>query len=73
MAVEIKGGATTNEAEVNTSNQLQVITGFADSPATVGAIRLFSENDPGATPADAFLVSPETDSDYRHRMTQYSQ
>ena len=73
MAVEIKGGATTNEAEVNTSNQLQVITGFADSPATVGAIRLFSENDPGATPADAFLVSPETDSDYRLRMSQDSQ
>lgn len=67
MAVEIKGGASNNEAEVNSNSQLQVVTGFSDAPETIGGIRIFSENDPGATPSDAFLVSPESDSDFRLR------
>jgi len=69
MAIEIKGGATTNEVEVNETNQLQVITGQASSPATVGGIRIFSENDTGEVTGDATLKSPETDQDYRLRMS----
>lgn len=69
MAIEIKGGATTNEVEVNASNQLQVITGQAESPATVGGIRVFSENDAGDITGEATLKSPETDGDYRIRVS----
>lgn len=69
MAIEIKGGASTNEVEVNASNQLQVITGQAETPSTVGAIRIFSENDAGDITGDALLKAPETDGDYRIRVS----
>ena len=40
----------------------------ATTPARVGALRIFSENDAGATTGTAYLKSPETSSDYRLRV-----
>lgn len=73
MAIEIKGGATTNEAEVNSSNQLLVALGQASTPATVGAVRMFSENDAGDETGTAHILSPETDGDYRLRVSSDQQ
>lgn len=50
------------------SNGVPVFTGDAATPAGVGAVRMFSENDPGAVTGVPYLKSPETSSDYRLRV-----
>lgn len=40
----------------------------AATPARVGAVRMFSENDAGVSTGAAYLKSPETSSDYRLRV-----
>lgn len=66
----IEGNTSGNVAEVNASNQLKVVpeTDVATNPGNVGAVRLFSENDPGEITGTAYLKSPETSSDYRLRV-----
>jgi hypothetical protein len=51
------------------TNGVPVFTGDASaSPAGVGAMRLFSENDPGTLTGTPYLKSPETSVDYRLRV-----
>jgi hypothetical protein len=68
MAI-IEGGSSGNLAEVTTGNLLKVITetNVAANPANVGAVRMFSENDPGTATGTALLRSPESSLDFRLR------
>jgi hypothetical protein len=50
------------------TNGVPVFTGNAASPAGVGAVRMFSENDPGDILGTPSLSSPETSQDYRLRV-----
>ena len=58
-------------AEVTASRQLKAILPDGSTPADVGAVRLFSENDPGAITGAPYLYSPETDKDFRLRVARY--
>jgi hypothetical protein len=66
----IVGALSGTGADVNASRQLKVVpeTDAAANPDNVGALKLFSENDPGAITGDAYLKSPETSADYRMRV-----
>lgn len=67
MSVSLIGKDGTGIATA--TNGVPVFTGDAtNSPAGVGAVRLFSENDNGTVTGDAYLKSPETSSDYRLRV-----
>lgn len=70
MGVKIVGSTSGNIAEVNASNQLKVIpeTNVSSNPGNVGAVRFFSENDPGTQTGTALLRSPETSMDWRLRV-----
>ena len=70
MALDTKIVGTTsgNGAEVTASNQVKVILPTGGTPADVGAVRTFSENDPGTKTGAAYLKSPETSGDYRLRV-----
>jgi hypothetical protein len=63
-------GAGGVEVETNAAGQLHITaeTNVATNPGNVGAIRVFSENDPGAVTGEAYLKSPETSTDYRLRV-----
>lgn len=67
MAV-IEGGISANLAEVDANNRMKVNLDTGANPAQVGGVRFFSENDA----ASNYLVSPETDDDYRLRTAQES-
>lgn len=67
MAV-IEGIVSSNGAEVDANNRLKVNLDTGANPAQVGGVRFFSENDA----ASDFLVSPETDADYRLRIANES-
>jgi len=73
MSIVIKSGVGTNEANVDDNKQLKVVTGQASNPASVGAIRTFSENDDGSVTGEAQLYSPETDDDFRLRVANDNQ
>jgi hypothetical protein len=67
MSISSIGKDGTNIATI--SNGLPVFTGdAAASPAGVGAVRLFTENDPGTVTGTPYLLSPETSSDFRLRV-----
>ena len=68
--IRVEGNTSGNVAEVNTGNQLLVVSGTdaAGTPAGVGGARNFSENDSGGLTGTAALVSPEVDIDYRIRV-----
>ena len=70
--IRVEGNTSGNVAEVNSSNQLKVVgeTNVASNPGNVGAVRLFSESDPGAVTGVALLLSPEVSGDYRLRVGQ---
>ena len=69
MSVSLIGKDGTNIA--TTTNGVPVFTGDANvSPAGVGAIRSYSENDSGSITGAVYLASPETTSDYRLRSVQ---
>jgi hypothetical protein len=62
---------------VNSATGLEVSSGHAKvqlasaaTPAMVGAVRIFSENDSGDATGTAYLASPETDQDARLRVSQ---
>ena len=65
MSVSLIGKDGTNIA--TTTNGVPVFTGDAASPAGVGAVRMFSENDSGSITGTAALISPETTNDFRLR------
>jgi len=67
MSISVIGKDGTNIATI--TNGVPVFTGDATvSPAGVGAVRMFSENDAGALTGTPYLKSPETSSDYRLRV-----
>ncbi len=68
----IVGALSGTGADVNASRQLKVITEVdaTTNPGNVGGARTFSENDQGLISGSAFLLSPETDNDYRIRVSQ---
>lgn len=61
-------GSTGNQLEVDGSGQALVRLPTASTPANVGGVRLFSENDPGDVLGTPSLASPETDQDSRLRV-----
>ena len=65
MAI-IEGIVSANGAEVDANNRLKVNLDTGANPAQVGGVRFFSENDADSN----YLVSPETDNDYRLRVAQ---
>lgn len=71
MAVIDSGNDAAGKANVTANYDLQVALPDATAPARVGGIRVFSENDTGTVMgADAWLVSPEADLDFRQRASQ---
>jgi len=65
MSVSLIGKDGTNIATI--TNGVPVFTGDAASPAGVGSLRMFSENDAGTVTGTPALASPETTNDYRLR------
>lgn len=63
----IKSGSDSNVADVTSAKRLKTDLAQASSPAEVGAVRMFSENDPGEITGTPYIYSPETDDDYRLR------
>lgn len=70
--IRVEGNTSGNVAEVNSANQLKVVTEVdaTNNPGNVGAIRIFGENDGGSLTGDILLRSPEVDVDYRQRVSQ---
>jgi hypothetical protein len=69
LDVDIRGQSGI-QADVDASGRMLVRLPDATTPANVGGVRLFSENDPGTQTGAAYLYSPETDEDYRLRVAQ---
>lgn len=65
MAV-IEGGLTANLAEVDAYNQMKVV--LSNTPAQMGGVRNFAENDAGTITGSAQLRSAEVSLDYRQRV-----
>jgi len=65
MSVSLIGKDGTNIATI--TNGVPVFTGDAASPAGVGSLRMFSENDAGTVTGTPVLASPETTNDHRLR------
>lgn len=71
MAVIDSGNNSAGKANVNSTYDLQVALPDATTPTRVGGVRIFSENDTGSgLSSDPWLASPETDLDYRLRISQ---
>jgi len=69
MSVSLIGKDGINIA--TTTNGVPVFTGDANvSPAGVGAVRSYSENDSGSVTGNVYLGSPEVTSDYRLRAVE---
>ena len=66
--IRIEGNTSGIVAEVNASNELTVALPTVDARA--GKVRMMSENDAGTVTGEAYLYSPETDEDYRLRISQ---
>lgn len=66
----IVGALSGTGADVTASRQLKVILPDGTTPADVGGVRIFSENDSGSKVGTPYLYSPETDEDYRLRISQ---
>ena len=61
----IEGNTSGNVAEVDANNNLKV--GLSLTPASIGGVRNFSENDAGLATGTPYLLSPEVDDDFRIR------
>lgn len=68
----IVGALSGTGADVNASRQLKIIpeTDITTNPANVGAVKIVSENDGGYYTGVVDILSPETDVDYRLRVSQ---
>lgn len=69
MAV-LEGSISGNLAEVDANNRLKINLANANNANEVGGVRIYSENDSGSVSGVASLQSPETDDDYRLRISQ---
>lgn len=73
MATKIQGGSSTSgQANVTTDYALQVSLerDAENNPENISGVKFYSENDSGTKTGTPFLYSPETDSDYRLRVSQ---
>jgi len=72
MDSNIRGVTSGTGAEVNSSNQLKVVTEVdaTNNPGNIGGVRVFGENDQGVITGVPALKSPEVDFDYRTRVSQ---
>lgn len=70
--IKIEGSSGAGEVGVAGTNQLKVIpeTNAAANPGNVGGVRTFGENDAGQITGVVDLSSPETDVDFRLRVSQ---
>lgn len=68
LDANIRGSVTGNGAEVDASNRLLVRLPDATTPANVGGLRMFTQNDAGAVSGTPLLGEPETDDDSRIRV-----
>jgi hypothetical protein len=68
--IRIEGNTSGNVAEVTSGNEVKVA--LSQTPANIGGVRMFSENDPGDVTGTPYLYSPETDEDFRLRVAQES-
>lgn len=68
LDTNIRGSVTGNGAEVDVSNRLLVRLPDATTPANVGGVRMFTQNDSGAISGTPLLGEPETDDDSRIRI-----
>lgn len=70
MSFEItfRGAATGNGAEVDANGRQLVRLPDNSTPANVGGVRFFSENDDGAQTGTPYNKSPETSQDFRVRV-----
>ena len=59
-------GLTGTKADVDSNHNLLVA--LSNTPASIGGVRMFSENDPGTVTGSPYLKSPETSGDYRLRV-----
>ena len=66
--IRIEGNTSGRVVEVTTAQELKVALDTGSTPANVGAVRAFSENDPGSVTGEVYLKSPETSSDFRLRV-----
>jgi hypothetical protein len=66
--IRIEGNTSGNVAEVTAANEVKVV--LPNTPASVGSVRVMSENDAGTVTGTPYLYSPETDEDYRLRVAQ---
>lgn len=66
--IRVEGNTSGNVAEVTSTNELKVVLPTGSTPASVGAVRMFSENDDGTATGSVYLASPETDDDSRLRV-----
>ena len=69
MDSNIRGVTSGTGAEVNSSNQLKVVTEVdaTNNPGNIGGVPCFGENDQGTITGTPVLKSPEVDFDYRTR------
>ena len=72
QGLRIAGGVSNALADVNSRNQLLVASEVdaANHPEAIGGVKLFSENDSGSVVGAPYLKSPETDTDYRLRISE---
>ena len=70
--IRIEGNVSGNVAEVAGTNQLKIIpeVDSLGNPKNIGNVRIQSVNDEGALTGNPYLLSPETDDDYRLRVSQ---
>lgn len=68
MGLQIEGGGTGLKADVKSdAGGHAMCMALTQTPANMGGVRLFGENDPGVVTGSALLRSPEVSGDYRQR------
>jgi len=73
MPTKILGGASSSGIPNVTANyelKVGLETDAENKSAYIGAVKIFSENDSGVFTGTPYLLSPETDDDYRLRVSQ---
>lgn len=73
MPTKIIGGASSSGIPNVTANyelRVGLETDAVNNAQYIGAVKIFSENDSGMLTGEPYLLSPETDDDYRLRVSQ---
>ena len=62
----IEGSLTGNVAEVNSDNEIKVVTPATSNKS--GYVSMTSVSDPGAVTGNRYTIDPECSSDYKQRV-----